>query len=116
MDQVTDFVFVGTRLLSSKLSNPKLSITPVLAKNLSRRDSPMLAAAREIKNADAFKLFHDYFLKSMHDEFKLCALECVTQLYASHPNNFRIVEEFHLLSHLLQAAGLATAPVRVRIR
>jgi hypothetical protein len=112
---VTDFVFVGTRVLSSKLSSPKLLVVPALTRNLSRRDSSMLmTATREIKNLDAFKLFHDYFLKSAHDEFKLYALECVTQIYASHPNNFRIVEEFHLLSHLLQAAASSAPSVRVR--
>lgn len=112
---MTDFVFVGTRVLSSKLSSPKLLVVPALTRNLSRRDSSMLmTATREIKNLDAFKLFHDYFLKSAHDEFKLYALECVTQIYASHPNNFRIVEEFHLLSHLLQAVAASAPSVRVR--
>jgi len=113
LDQVTDLVFVGTRTLSSKLSSSKLQVSSVLVKGLNRRDSIMLTATREVKNTDAFKLFHDYFLKSAHDEFKLYVLECVTQIYASHPNNFRIVEEFHLLSHLLQAAAASSASVRV---
>jgi hypothetical protein len=106
MDQITDLVFVGTRVLSTKLSSTKLSLSAAQTKSMSRRDSAMLTATREIKNAEAFKLFHDYFLECVTQQL-LASLTLTTQAL--------VVEEFHLLSHLLQAAGSAAPPVREAI-